>query len=59
VFLEPIQHMINEFDYLFAEPQGLPPSRSCDHVIPLVPRSQHINIRPYRFSPAMKEEIEH
>jgi hypothetical protein len=56
---EPIQQLLNEYDYLFAEPQGLPPSRACDHVILLVPGAQPVNIRPYWFSPAMKDEIEH
>jgi hypothetical protein len=45
-------------DQLLQEPQGLPPSRSCDHSIPLLPDAQPVNIRPYRFSSTMKDEIE-
>jgi hypothetical protein len=42
----------------FEEPKGLPPSRSCDHSIPLVPGAQPIFIRPYHYAPAIKDEIE-
>jgi hypothetical protein len=54
----PIQQLLLCFDQVFQEPQGLPPSRACDHNIPLVPGAQPVNVRPYRFSPAMKDEIE-
>ena len=43
---------------MFAEPTGLPPRRSCDHTIPLLPGAQTFNIRPYRHSPDTKSEIE-
>jgi hypothetical protein len=43
---------------LFQEPTELPPSRACDHTIPLIPGAHPVNIRPYIFSPAMKNEIE-
>jgi hypothetical protein len=33
---EPIQLLLTEFSHLFAEPVDLPPSRSCDHSIPLI-----------------------
>ncbi|WVZ90411.1 hypothetical protein U9M48_036717 [Paspalum notatum var. saurae] len=51
---EPIQSLLNEFADVFEAPTALPPSRACDHSIPLVP----VNIRPYRYTPAMKDEIE-
>jgi hypothetical protein len=54
----PIQQLLASFDQLFQEPQELPPSRSCDHSIPLIPSAQPVNVRPYRFSPAMKDEVE-
>jgi hypothetical protein len=53
-----IQHLLDEFSDLFEEPHNLPPSRSCDHAIPLIQGAQPINIRPYQFSPAMKDEVE-
>jgi hypothetical protein len=53
-----IQSLIDQFGILFEEPQGLPPSRACDHAIPLIPGARPVNIRPYRYPPAMKTKIE-
>jgi hypothetical protein len=53
-----ISQLLQTFSDLFQEPTELPPSRSCDHSIPLIQGAQPVNIRPYRFSPAMKTEIE-
>lgn len=50
--------LIKEFSHLFEEPTSLPPKRSDDHQIPLVPGAQPVQIRPYRYSPAQKDEIE-
>jgi hypothetical protein len=54
----PFQQLLDSYEHLFAEPSTLPPSRSCDHIIPLIEGAQLVNVRPYRFSPAMKDEIE-
>jgi hypothetical protein len=54
----PIQQLLSSFEHTFAEPTALPPSRSCDHSIPLINGAQPINVRPYRFSSVMKDEIE-
>nr|GEV72245.1 retrotransposon Gag domain, retroviral aspartyl protease [Tanacetum cinerariifolium] len=40
------------------EPQDLPPTRSQDHSIPLLPNSTPPNIRPYRYPHSQKAEIE-
>jgi hypothetical protein len=32
-----IQLLVDQFPVLFQEPDGLPPSRACDHEIPLIP----------------------
>lgn len=37
--------------------QNTPP-RPYDHQIPLVPRSMPANVKPYRYSPFHKDEIE-
>ena len=50
--------MIGQFAPLFAELASLPPSRACDHEIPLLPGAQPVNIRPYRYPPALRDEIE-
>jgi hypothetical protein len=54
----PIQTLLQSFEELFVEPSDLPPSRACNHTILLVAGAQPINVRPYRFSHAMKNEIE-
>jgi hypothetical protein len=53
-----VQHLLYEFQDLFAAPTKLPPPRVYDHTIPLVPGATPVNSRPYRYSPAHKDEIE-
>jgi transposase InsO family protein/ribosomal protein L21E len=53
-----IQALLQEFDSIFGEPQALPPPRACDHRVPLVPGAQPVNVRPYRYAPHQKTEIE-
>jgi len=43
---------------LFDKPIGLPPKRHISHTIPLVPGAQPFRLRPYRYNPAQKDEIE-
>lgn len=50
--------MVDEFSHLFAEPTTLPPKRAADHEIPLIPGAQPFIVRPYRYSPLQKNEIE-
>lgn len=53
-----IQLLLKEFPLVCSVPSELPPVRSCDHTIPLVQGAQPVNIRPYRYPPALKDEIE-
>jgi len=53
-----IQQLLNKYTHLFQEPLDLPPVRVDDHHISLVPGAQPVNIRPYRYSPQQKNEIE-
>lgn len=53
-----IQHLIEEFSLLFEVPLELPPPRACDHSIPLIAGAALVQVRPYRFAPALKDEIE-
>ena len=50
--------VLSQYTHLFAEPTLLPPTRAADHKIPLVPGAQPFRLRPYRYNPAQKDEIE-
>lgn len=54
----PIQELLDQYASVFAIPTSLPPRRACDHHIPLMEGAQPVNIRPYRYSPELKTEIE-
>lgn len=53
-----VQALVTEFATLFEPISGLPPSRHCDHAIPLIPGAQPVFVRPYRYAPVLKSEIE-
>ncbi|KAL4560839.1 hypothetical protein LXL04_032994 [Taraxacum kok-saghyz] len=52
------QSIIHKYNTVFEEPKTLPPHRSQDHAIPLLPNSTPPNIRPYRYPHSQKTEIE-
>ncbi|KAD4585120.1 hypothetical protein E3N88_22721 [Mikania micrantha] len=53
-----LQPIVTQYTAVFEEPQNLPPIRSQDHSIPLLPNSTPPNIRPYRYPHSQKTEIE-
>lgn len=53
-----MQPLLQQFSELFEKPKGLPPQRPFDHAIPLLPGAQPVNVRPYRYNPEQKNEIE-
>lgn len=53
-----VQQVLNEFPDVFKEPNGLPPHRAVSHSIPLITGARPVQIRPYRFAPELKNEIE-
>jgi hypothetical protein len=55
---EEIHSLLQEFKDLFEQPTTLPPARSYDHQIPLLPNSVPVNSRPYKYSTQYKDEIE-
>jgi len=52
-----IKQLLLDFDVLFQQPSQLPPSRATYHSIPLVQGAGVVFSRPYRFAPAVKDEI--
>lgn len=54
----PMQELLEWFSSVFEPPTGLPPRRACDHHIPLMEGAHPVNVRPYRYSPELKTEIE-
>ncbi|KAJ4810364.1 polyprotein [Rhynchospora pubera] len=53
-----VESVLNRYQEVFTEPSSLPPPRSVDHQIPLLPDSQPVSLRPYRYSHFQKLEIE-
>lgn len=50
--------LLEEFASVFRPLSDLPPKRYCDHSIPLIQGAKPVHIRPYRYAPALKTEIE-
>ncbi|GKG36637.1 hypothetical protein Tco_0444315, partial [Tanacetum coccineum] len=53
-----LQKVINAYAKVFEVPNKLPPTRSHEHKIPLMPGTQPVNIRPYRHPPMQNDAIE-
>jgi hypothetical protein len=53
-----IAPLLSEFEAVFALVVGMPPPRACDHSIPLVAGAKSVFITPYRYPPALEDEIE-
>lgn len=53
-----VQAVLDEFQVVFMEPTELPQHRPWDHSITLLPGTKLVNIRPYRYTPEQKTEIE-
>jgi len=50
--------LLQEYVVLFEVPYELPPSTPFDYSIPLVDGVVPVHIRPYRYAPQLKDEIE-
>ena len=53
-----VSALLTEFAVVFAPVEGLPPSRTCDHTIPLLAGAKLVYLPPYRYPPTLKNEIE-
>ncbi|XP_044367478.1 uncharacterized protein [Triticum aestivum] len=50
--------VLEQYKELFTEPTNLPPTRECDHTIPLKEDTTPPNVRPYRVPHLQKNEME-
>jgi len=50
--------ILEEFATVFTEPSSMPPARSRDHAINLLPGSAPVAVRPYHYPVAHKDELE-
>jgi hypothetical protein len=55
---EEIDSLIKQYQSIFQPIPGLPPKRPGDHTIPLLQGAQPFRLRPYRYTPFQKDEIE-
>lgn len=53
-----LRHLLLKYQRVFDLPKGLPPSRMCDHRIPLQPNSNPVKVRPYIYPHSQKTKIE-
>lgn len=53
-----VLRLLEQYADVFEDPRTLPPRRKCDQKIPLMPGTQPVNPRPYRYKPELKTEIE-
>jgi hypothetical protein len=53
-----LQQLLTQYADIFEVPHGLPPPRECDHRISLLTGVSPVQLRSYRYAPALKSEIE-
>lgn len=53
-----ISQLLQDFQSVFEPPAGYPPSRDCEHDIPLLPGATPVSVHPCRYPLAVKDEIE-
>jgi hypothetical protein len=53
-----VKELLDSFAEIFATKVTYPPPRQFTHTIPLIPGATPVSVRPYRYAPALKDEIE-
>jgi hypothetical protein len=53
-----VQAVLQWYQTLFEDPKILPPHLKYDHNIPLLPSTKPVNVKPCRYAPHQKSEIE-
>lgn len=56
--LAELQELLGQFAQIFTLPTKLPPTRSHNHQIPILPGSKPTNIRPHHYGHLQNTEIE-
>ncbi|KAH9666823.1 hypothetical protein KPL70_020805 [Citrus sinensis] len=51
-------NLLQQYKHLFLQPSSLPPHRTIDHKIHLLPNTAPVNVRPYRYPHFQKSEME-
>lgn len=49
-----LQSLLDDYSDLFDAPTSLPPTRACDHEIPLMPGATPVFVRLHRYPPKLK-----
>lgn len=52
-----IQALLFQFPSVFEIPSGMPPARDCDHQVPLITWARPVQMRLYRYAPALKMRL--
>lgn len=55
---EKLHILFRQYQNVFSIPMSLPPTRHCDHRIPLKADAQPVKVKPYRYPHSQKIEIE-
>jgi len=55
---ELLDTLLQSFSDVFSTPQGLPPTRPCDHRIHLLPNTTLVVVCPYHYPQLQKDELE-
>lgn len=53
-----LDRLLESYSDVFEPPTGLPPQRSCDHMIHLLPDALPVAVRPYTYPQIQKDELE-
>jgi hypothetical protein len=53
-----LEELLTHYKEIFKEPEGLPPIRAHNHVIPMKEGAQAVNLRPHRYSGVQKDILE-
>ncbi|XP_042016082.1 uncharacterized protein LOC121764058 [Salvia splendens] len=53
-----LRHLIRQYPEITESATDLPPRRQIDHRIPLLPGTEPVSVRPYRYNHLQKDEME-